>query len=100
MSILSASINSQSQNFPNQRGIAISGSLTLLTNLTMAWVTHRMQKVIDQRGRVGRMLDEATLRHIGPVHFELINFRGLYNFPIEEFASRIMPQNGSSAHSE
>jgi TnpA family transposase len=80
--------------------VAISGSLTLLTNLTMAWVTHRMQKVIDQRGRVGRMLDESTLRHIGPVHCELINFRGRYDFPIEKFAGRIMPQNGSGARSE
>jgi len=29
--------------------VAISGSLTLLSNVTMAWMTHRMQKVLDQR---------------------------------------------------
>lgn len=31
--------------------VAISGSLTLLTNLAMAWTTHKLQGVLNHRGR-------------------------------------------------
>jgi TnpA family transposase len=71
--------------------VAISGSLTLLSNLAMAWMTHKLQAVLDARSRVGRPVPSPdVLRHIGPVHSEGINFRGRLHFPIKTYASRIL----------
>ena len=60
---------------------AISGSLTLLSNLTMAWMTHHMQRVLGRWKQKGeRNVNRDTLRHIGPAHFEGVNFRGKFEF--------------------
>ncbi len=70
--------------------VAISGSLTLLTNLAMAWTTHKLQGVLDERAYRGRDVPgPEVLRHIAPVHSEGINFRGRFHFPIKTFAKRI-----------
>lgn len=71
--------------------VAISGSLTLLTNLTMAWMTHKLQGVLDDRANSGRSVPAPeVLRHIAPVHSEGINFRGRFHFPIKTYANRIL----------
>ena len=71
--------------------VAISGSLTLLTNLAMAWMTHKLQAALDLRADTGRALPSpAVLRHIAPVHSEGINFRGRFHFPIKTYANRIL----------
>tara|TARA_R110002073_G_scaffold146502_1_gene299032 strand:+ start:10259 stop:13153 length:2895 start_codon:yes stop_codon:yes gene_type:complete len=71
--------------------VAISGSLTLLSNLVMAWTTHAIQCVLDRRARKGRSLpDSEILRHIAPVHTKGINFRGRFHFPIKTHAQRIL----------
>jgi TnpA family transposase len=70
--------------------VAISGSLTLLTNITMAWITHRMQAVLDEREKAHQPLDPAILRHLGPVHSAHINFRGTFQFPLERFEKRLL----------
>ena len=71
--------------------IAISGSLTLLTNLTMAWMTHHMQAVLDGwRRESGRGVDTDVLRHIGPVHSAGINFRGTFDFPTQKYLGRLI----------
>lgn len=70
--------------------VAISGSLALLTNLTMAWVTHQIQMVADEQGRAGNRIGDDVLRHIGPVHAESVNFEGQFTFPISRFASRLL----------
>jgi TnpA family transposase len=58
---------------------AISGALTLLTNIVMAWNTAQMQRVIDVRfadqGRV-------SLARIAPVAYAHINMRGMFNFSL------------------
>lgn len=72
--------------------IAISNSLTLLTNLTMAWWTHKLQGVLDRRKQAGlKEVDEEILRHISPVHFEAMNLRGELVFPVSAYAHRIFP---------
>jgi len=74
--------------------VAISGSLTLLTNLTMAWTTHKIQSIIDENKRQGKQpIDEEALRHIGPAHFKGINFNGQMQFPINCFAERLIPES-------
>jgi TnpA family transposase len=58
----------------------ISGSLTLLTNLVMAWITHRLQAAADRECK-----DIATpevVRRVAPDQFSGINLRGRWRFPI------------------
>jgi TnpA family transposase len=73
--------------------IATSGSLSLLANIVMAWVTHRMQGVLDGWSSKGRVLSASeieALRHTSPLHFDGLNFRGVMSFPIEKHASRLI----------
>ena len=63
--------------------IAISGSLTLLTNLVIAWNTQRMQATVDDWRRKGQLIDDDWLRRMGPAHFAHVNFRGTLSFPID-----------------
>jgi hypothetical protein len=63
--------------------IAISGSLTLLTNLVIAWNTRRMQSTLDDWQRKGQGIDDNWLRRLGPAHFAHVNFRGTLSFPID-----------------
>jgi hypothetical protein len=56
--------------------IAISGSLTLLTNLVLAWNTQRMQATVDAWRGKGQQVDDDWLRRMGPAHFAHVNFRG------------------------
>jgi TnpA family transposase len=71
---------------------AVSGALTLLANLTMAWTTHHLQQVVDQWTRDGHPVREELLRHIAPVHVAAINFRGTFHFPLERYAKRLIPE--------
>ncbi len=72
--------------------VAISGSLTLLTNLVMAWNTHQMQRVLDRWKRKGLNIEPEIVRHIAPTHYRHINFRGEFEFPIEDATHRLLSQ--------
>ena len=69
---------------------AISGSLSLLSNLVMAWNTHKIQEMIDapDHRRADILLDDIAT--IGPVGTRHINFRGVLHFPLEEFAEPVL----------
>jgi TnpA family transposase len=72
--------------------LAISGSLTLLTKMVMAWTTQRMQHVLDTWQRAGtRPVAPDLLRHIGPMHFQNSNFRGEMAFPLARYRRRLIP---------
>jgi TnpA family transposase len=74
--------------------VAISGSLTLLSNITMAWMTHHMQRVIDRwKQEEGHNVDRDILRHIGPARFEGVNFRGTFDFPVSQYQSRLLAKS-------
>lgn len=86
-------------NIPAARGrrreelSAISGSLTLLSNITMAWMTHHMQGVLDRwKHDEGRRIERDILRHIGPAHFEGVTFRGQFDFPLSRYQERLLPK--------
>uniref|UniRef100_UPI00355C261E Tn3 family transposase n=1 Tax=Burkholderia cenocepacia TaxID=95486 RepID=UPI00355C261E len=66
--------------------VAISGTLTLLTNLVISWNTQRMQATIDDWRHKGRKVDDEWLRRMGPAHFAHLNFRGTLSFPIEQYS--------------
>lgn len=81
--------------------LAISGSLTLLTNMVMAWTTQRMQHVLDTWQRTGtRRVAPDLLRHIGPMHFQNINFRGEMAFPLARYRRRLIPGLASKTEHE
>ncbi|MFH1344927.1 MAG: Tn3 family transposase, partial [Pseudomonadota bacterium] len=76
---------------------AISGSLALMSNLVMAWTTSRMQAALDQNP--ASFADPEIIRHIGPVQFRGVNFRGCLHFPIKRFAHRLLDDGARSVAS-
>jgi TnpA family transposase len=66
---------------------AISGALTLLTNVVMAWNTAQMQRFADARwGPRG----SPALARIAPVAFAHINMRGTFNFSLGALRNRLI----------
>jgi hypothetical protein len=62
--------------------VAISGSLTLLASVAMTRMTQRIQHVLDTWHGAGiRRVEPEILRHVAPVHFQDVNFRGVMRFP-------------------
>jgi len=71
--------------------MAQSGALALLTNITMAWNTHhidRVHKAWQQEGL--NKIDLAMLPHITPVRYEHINFRGVFAFLLGPYRDRLL----------
>lgn len=87
---------------PSDRGrrpdemIAISGSHTLLTNMVLAWNTHKMQDAVDCWRKSGRPIDDAWVRRMGPGHFPHINFRGTFRFGVERYAEVLLQRPAKS----
>lgn len=70
--------------------VAISGSLTLLTNLVIAWNTQRMQATVNDWRKKGRQVDDEWLRRMGPAHFAHVNFRGTLSFPVDRYGDVLL----------
>jgi len=66
---------------------AISGALTLLANIVMAWNTCRMQAVID---RAPNEHPEAVLNRLAPIGHKHINLRGILSFDLTQYASSLL----------
>lgn len=60
------------------------GSLNLITNIIILWNTLYMSKVVEQLKSEGYTVDESSLKHIWPTHFEHINIYGQYRFNLDE----------------
>ena len=58
---------------------AISGALSLLANIVMAWNTERMQAVVRQ---APEQFPEEMLTQIAPVAHAHINMRGIFTFDL------------------
>lgn len=70
----------------------VSSSITLLSNIVMAWTTARMQHSLA--ALPAEMAPHAVpenLRHIAPIQEGLVNFRGLFVFPVERYMARLLP---------
>jgi hypothetical protein len=62
----------------------------------MAWITQRIQQVLDEWHHAGiRRVEPEILRHIAPVHFQDINFRGVMQFPLARYRGRLIPAMSS-----
>jgi len=78
-------------------------SLTLLTNIVMAWNTVYIQEILKELKEEGYEVNEEDFDHISPAVFEHINRLGKYNFKdeikLEENGLRALrkPKNGRFA---
>jgi hypothetical protein len=75
---------------------AVSGSLTLLTNLCLAWTAvHMQEELFGDKGmaRSGENLD--WISHISPAHYGNINFRGTLSFAVNEYAEWLLTDKRS-----
>jgi TnpA family transposase len=79
--------------------IAISGAHTLLTNLVLAWNTHRMQESVERWRRSGRKIEDAWLARMGPAHFAHVNFRGTFKFGISRYAQLLLGHTAAARKS-
>jgi TnpA family transposase len=66
---------------------AISGALTLLANIVMAWNTHRMQAVID---RAPNDHPDEVLSRLAPIGHKHINMRGIITFDLARYGSSLL----------
>ena len=69
---------------------AISGSLSLLSNLVMGWNTQKIQQMMDLPAHRRPDFHLADIAAIGPVATRHINFRGVLHFPLDEFAEPVL----------
>lgn len=65
---------------------AISSALTLLTNIVMAFNTHRLQKQVDEDPS---NFPKELLAHIAPHSVGHINLRGTFSFGIDRYRSKL-----------
>ena len=76
---------------PHARGrrpeemLAISGALALLTNLVIGWTALRTEGAIKVINMRGAQLTPDVLRHISPIHYSNINFRGTFKFSAADY---------------
>ena len=76
---------------------ATSGALALLTNITMAWNTHHMDRVHKEwQRKEPERIGTDMIKHITPVRFEHINFRGVFAFHVGPYRDRLFntPRKG------
>lgn len=72
---------------------AISGSLTLLTNIVMAWNTLKLQSYLKRSLQGTCDISIEHLSKIAPIHHRYINFNGHFTFPLEQGEDRLFKQN-------
>jgi TnpA family transposase len=71
---------------------AVADALSLLANIVMAWNTAKMQAIFDRwaQRRSGAIPPELIAR-IAPTRTEGLNMRGIFSFPIEQYADALLP---------
>ena len=72
---------------------ALSGSLTLLTNICLAWTAMKMQTAIPPGFLNRDNIDYAWLQSVSPAHFNQINMRGTFSFPLEKYYERLFGES-------
>jgi hypothetical protein len=75
---------------------AVADALSLLANILMAWNTAQMQQVFDHWAqRRGGAVPAEFIGRVAPTHTEGINLRGVFRFPVERYADKILPSVGA-----
>jgi len=70
----------------------ISGALSLLANIVMAWNTHRLQAMIDQ---APSDYPDAVVSRLAPIGHKHINMRGILTFDLSGYTSSLLRQTPS-----
>ena len=71
---------------------AVAEALNLLANIIMTWNALQMQTALDRwSARRGMPIPQELIGRIAPTRTEGINLRGIFNFPIERYASQLVP---------
>jgi hypothetical protein len=71
---------------------AVADALSLLANIVMAWNTMKMQLVLDRwNTRPSTAVPPELIGRIAPTRTEGINLRGVFSFPIEQYAEFLLP---------
>jgi hypothetical protein len=75
---------------------AVADALSLLANIVMAWNTAQMQKVLDHRAQHrGGAIPHELVGRTAPTRTEGINLRGVFRFPVERYADKILPSTAA-----
>lgn len=73
---------------------AVADALSLLANIVMTWNTAQMQAVVDRWGqRRGGAVAPELIGRVAPTRTEGINLRGVFRFPIEQYAQQLLPSS-------
>src|SRR3546814_14208234 len=70
---------------------AVADALSLLANIIMAWNTTQMQAVLDRWANRRQVIPAELTGKIAPTRLQGINLRGVFRFPVERYASEILP---------
>ena len=71
---------------------AVADALSLLANILMAWNAAKMQAVLDQWStRRSTAVPPELIGRMAPTRIEGINLRGVFRFPIEQYADQLLP---------
>jgi Tn3 transposase DDE domain len=70
----------------------ISGALSLLANIVMAWNTHRLQTMIE---RAPSNYPDAVVSRLAPVGYKHINMRGVLTCDLSGYRSSLLRQTPS-----
>ena len=70
---------------------AVADALSLLANIIMAWNTTQMQAVLDRWANRRQVIPAELTGKIAPTRLQGINLRSLFRFPVERYASEILP---------
>jgi TnpA family transposase len=71
----------------------ISGALSLLANIVMAWNTHRLQAMID---RAPSSYPDAVVSRLAPIGHKHINMHGILTFELAGYGPHLLRQPPSS----
>ena len=75
---------------------AIADALSLLANILTAWNTAQMQHVLDHWAqRRGGAVPPELIGRVAPTRTEGINLCGVFRFPVERYADKILPSAGT-----
>ena len=75
---------------------AVADALSLLANILMAWNTAQMQQVFDHWAQSrGGAIPSELIGRVAPTRTEGINLRGVFRFPVERYADKILPSAGA-----
>jgi TnpA family transposase len=89
--IYTGRVASQQAKQPEQMQ-AVADALSLLANIVMAWNTAQMQQVLDHWARrPNGAVPPELIGRIAPTRTEGINLRGVFRFPVERYADKILP---------